>query len=69
MKLVAERPEFFSVKVNGQQVQAIPGEWWLDRSFGVYAIGNMGETRNQHGRDECDTNEYIRRDRTDLCDR
>ena len=41
MKLVAERPEFFSVKVNGQQVQAIPGEWWLDRSFGVYAIGNM----------------------------
>lgn len=41
MKLVAERPEFFSVKVNGQQVQAIPCEWWLDRSFGVYAIGNM----------------------------
>lgn len=40
MKLVAERPELFTVKVNGSTLKAIPGEWWLDRSFAVYAIGN-----------------------------
>jgi len=39
MQLVAERPELFSVKVNGLTVTPIPGKWWLDQSFGVYAIG------------------------------
>lgn len=38
MKLVAERPELFTVKVNGTELKATPGEWWLDRSFGVYPI-------------------------------
>ena len=41
MKLVAERPELFTVKVNGSILKAIPGEWWLDRSFAVYAIGGQ----------------------------
>lgn len=40
MKLVSERPELFAVKINGEKVQPIPGEWWLDRSFGVYSIGD-----------------------------
>lgn len=41
MKLVTERPSLWSVKVNGQPVTAIPGDWWLDKSFGVYAIGKI----------------------------
>ena len=44
MKLVAERPELFTVKINGEQVKPIPGEWWLDRSFGVYSIGGQVTT-------------------------
>ncbi|MDR0393602.1 MAG: hypothetical protein LBH77_00430 [Tannerella sp.] len=40
MQLVAERPELFTVKINGVAVEPIPGKWWLDKSFGVYAIGN-----------------------------
>ena len=40
MQLVAERPELFTVKVNGFEVKPIPGKWWLDQSFGVYAIGS-----------------------------
>ena len=44
MKLVAERPELFTVKINGEQVKPIPGEWWLDRSFGVYSIGGQVKT-------------------------
>lgn len=39
MKLVAERPELFTVRINGQEVTPLPGQWWLDRSFGVYPIG------------------------------
>ncbi|GAB3249676.1 alpha-L-rhamnosidase [Larkinella harenae] len=27
------------IKINGQVVQAKPGQWWLDRSFWVYPIG------------------------------
>ena len=46
MKLVAERPELFTVKVNGNSVKAIPGEWWLDRSFGVYPIGELVKKGN-----------------------
>jgi hypothetical protein len=25
--------------VNDKEVQAVPGEWWLDRAFGVYPVG------------------------------
>ncbi len=38
MRLVAERPELWIVKVNGEKVIPIKGEWWFDKSFGVYAI-------------------------------
>ena len=41
IKLVSERPELFTVKINGNLVNALPGEWWLDRSFGVYPIGGQ----------------------------
>jgi len=39
MQLVAERPEIFTVKINGNAISQIPGKWWLDKSFGVYAVG------------------------------
>lgn len=39
LKLVAERPEIWSVQINGENVKPIPGEWWLDRHFPVYSIG------------------------------
>ena len=41
MQLVAERPEIFTVKINGAAITPIPGKWWLDKSFGVYSIGNQ----------------------------
>ena len=36
---VVERPELFRVLVNDREVAAIPGEWWLDRAFGVFPVG------------------------------
>lgn len=41
MKLVVERAKLFDVKVNGKEVQVIPEEWWLDKSFSVFAIGQQ----------------------------
>ena len=34
-----ERPALFRVFVNGKEVQAQAGEWWLDRAFGVFPVG------------------------------
>ncbi|GAB3907006.1 glycosyl hydrolase [Mucilaginibacter boryungensis] len=37
---VIEQPHLWSnVKINGIVVKNVPGQWWLDRSFGVYKIG------------------------------
>ncbi|HCF82045.1 MAG TPA: hypothetical protein DER39_10130, partial [Porphyromonadaceae bacterium] len=44
IKLVVERPNLFSVSVNGKKASAIPGEWWLDKSFGVYSVGEFLKT-------------------------
>jgi hypothetical protein len=41
MKLVSEQPELFTVRINGTKAKAIPGEWVLDRSFGVYNIEKL----------------------------
>jgi hypothetical protein len=39
-KAVIEQPNLWhDVKVNGNIVKSEPGEWWLDRSFGVFKIG------------------------------
>ena len=47
MQLVAERPELFTVKINGETVRPTPGQWRLDPSFGVYPIGTkVVEGRN-----------------------
>lgn len=41
LKLAVERPKLFRVRINGQNVEAIPGKWWLDRNFGLYLIGDL----------------------------
>jgi hypothetical protein len=41
IRLVSEKPEIFSVSVNGTPVKPAEGEWWLDHSFGVYHIGSI----------------------------
>lgn len=43
---VVERPELWTVQINNKTIAPIKGEWWLDRSFGVFKIGDfvkMGE--------------------------
>ena len=37
-RLVAEQPDLWKVKINGQPVVAIDGAYWLDSRFGVYGI-------------------------------
>jgi hypothetical protein len=39
LQAVVERPALWHVSVNGRLVESRPGEWWLDRAFGVYDIG------------------------------
>ncbi len=41
MKAVIERPELWSVMVNGKEAKAEEGKWWLDRELGVYNIENL----------------------------
>ncbi|MDZ7605484.1 MAG: glycosyl hydrolase [Cyclobacteriaceae bacterium] len=38
LKAVAESPHLYKISINGQPVQASPGEWWLDKDFGVSDI-------------------------------
>ncbi|MCK5775665.1 MAG: hypothetical protein KAH25_05795, partial [Bacteroidales bacterium] len=37
-KLVIEAPELFNVYVNGNLVNRITNEWYIDKSFGVYSL-------------------------------
>ena len=39
LKLVSEQPGLWSVKINGNDVNANKDEYWLDAHFGVYEIG------------------------------
>ena len=41
MKAVIERPELWSVLVNGKEAKAEEGKWWLDRELGVYEIEKL----------------------------
>jgi hypothetical protein len=44
LKAVIERTNLWTVSVNGVEVKAEAGKWWLDRSFGVYNIGTLAKT-------------------------
>lgn len=41
LKAVIERPWIWKVAVNGTEIQAEQGEWWLDRSMRVFRIGKL----------------------------
>ena len=41
IKAVVERPNLWTITVNGIEVKPENGEWWLDRSFGVFNIGKV----------------------------
>ncbi|MDH4271959.1 MAG: glycosyl hydrolase, partial [Candidatus Aminicenantes bacterium] len=43
LRLVVERPELYRVFVGGKKVEPLAGQWWLDRSFGVFEIGNLSQ--------------------------
>jgi hypothetical protein len=38
---VIERPTLWTVTLNGKEIKPVPGKWWLDRSFGVFSIGEL----------------------------
>ena len=40
IQAVVERPELWKVTVNRKPVHPKPGQWFLDRAFGVYDIGS-----------------------------
>ena len=44
MRLVAEQPNIWKAKINGQSVTANPEDRWLDSRFGVYEIGKYVKT-------------------------
>ena len=39
LQAVVERPELFSVSINGKKLDPLSQTWWLDKSFGVFDIG------------------------------
>ncbi len=38
LALVIERPDLYRITCNGHPVHARPGDWWLDKSFGVVPL-------------------------------
>lgn len=41
LKAVVEWPHLYTVQINGNTIQPQKGAWWLDRSFGVFEIGEF----------------------------
>jgi hypothetical protein len=41
LRAVVERPEIFRVSVNGKPARSLKGQWWLDKAFGVFDIGQL----------------------------
>ena len=41
MEAVIERPWLWTVSVNGTEVKAESGKWWLDRSLMIFRIGQL----------------------------
>jgi hypothetical protein len=39
LRVVVERPELWQVSINGNPVNIIPGEYWIDKSFPLYLAG------------------------------
>jgi hypothetical protein len=46
LQIVIESPELYAVSCNGSPLQPEPGQWWLDKAFGVYrlsAVARLGD--------------------------
>lgn len=41
IQLVAERPTLWEVRINGAKVTPLPGQYWIDKKFSVFNIGNF----------------------------
>ncbi len=41
LRAVIEQPRLWQVIVNGQKLDPVKGKWWLDKSFGVFDIGQL----------------------------
>ncbi len=48
LRLVVERGDRYEVSVNSRALRPVDGEWWLDRSFTVYAIEPEWLVRGQN---------------------
>ena len=44
MKAVVERPDLYTVSLNGVEIKPEKGKWWLDRLFSVFNIGKIVKT-------------------------
>jgi hypothetical protein len=41
IKMVVERQQLWKVSINGTEVKAEEGKWWIDRLFNVFNIGSL----------------------------
>lgn len=48
LRAVIERPRLWEISVNGHAVEPMPGEWWIDRAFGKYDIGEYVRQGENH---------------------
>ncbi len=39
IRAVVERPDLWSVRINGNTVDPIPGQWWIDRGLAEFPVG------------------------------
>lgn len=46
LSAVVEWPHFYEVKINGKKIDAEPGKWWLDKSFGVFDLSENLKSGN-----------------------
>jgi hypothetical protein len=43
LAIVIERPDLYTITCNGKPVEATPGAWWLDKSFGRIEIADAAK--------------------------
>jgi hypothetical protein len=44
LHIVVERADLYKITLNGKEVRAAPGAWWLDRAFGKIDISQAAQT-------------------------
>ena len=68
-RVVVERPDLYKVRLNGKEVAAEPGAWWLDRAFGKIECADGGAGRRERPRARGLALHDLPRDRGRLRDR